>query len=788
MHRLTICVLLISAASAAWAQQRPFDCTATTPVTPVIRMEGVTEQTGDIILSCAGGTPTAAGQPIPVTNLTLTFNATISGRILSNGASEAMLLFDEPTAQSGCLTPNPGCPVIGTGGQGTYDGSAGHPNIFQAQQISPTTLAWYNLPMDAPGQTATHIVRITNVRVNANAVAVANLLQPVPIQATIALTSPLSIGLAAPVQTVATMQPGLQTSIQGTTYLQCGPNPLSAGLYPNAASVTFTEAFSGAFKQPAWAPAAGGTVANWLSSGATSESGFVPLQSSGIPSPPGPPGTGTAFAIVFQNVPAGVSVGAPATSNLLDPKSNIVGSVSAVVKIGLTSVGAVSGHFVVVYVDVTSVTATAALKSVTVPITFSGTATPLPVTISAIAGFNNSAFPQIELFAPTSTSYNSIPVFSSLDTGIAAPLEVTSQPIATIFDCTQTQASLGTNGTPLPTFQMSGPVAPRIYNIPLVSTGPAAGGLQLITDPSATWLNATLNSTTTPATILLSANPTNTQTTLNTTLQVISNTAGVGQVAVPVSYKNVSGPWFTRYGYKNSASYVDQAVAPGAPFLIGGYNFGTVAESNLTVGPNGFVTTTLGFMQVMFDNVAAPLQFIVNINGIGYVAGYVPFEVAGKTSTNVQLIYSGVPSPPVTLNVIDAVPAIFTANTSGGGQGAILNQDFTVNGPGNGTPPGQPVYIYGGGAGQTTPAGRTGGVTGSGAPVANLNLPVTVFIDGAQIPATDVTYAGPAPALIEGVFQVNVRIPANARRSAALPVVIQVGDKVTQPGVTVYVK
>ncbi len=139
----------------------------------------------------------------------------------------------------------------------------------------------------------------------------------------------------------------------------------------------------------------------------------------------------------------------------------------------------------------------------------------------------------------------------------------------------------------------------------------------------------------------------------------------------------------------------------------------------------------------------------------------------------------------MTLNVADAVPAIFTANTSGGGQGAILNQDFSLNGQGNGASPGDLVYIYGGGAGQTTPPGRTGGVTGAGAPVANLNLPVTVFIDGVQ--ATNVPYAGPAPGLIEGVFQVNVQIPPNAR-SGALPVVIQVGDKVTQPGVTVYVK
>ena len=52
----------------------------------------------------------------------------------------------------------------------------------------------------------------------------------------------------------------------------------------------------------------------------------------------------------------------------------------------------------------------------------------------------------------------------------------------------------------------------------------------------------------------------------------------------------------------------------------------------------------------------------------------------------------------------------------------------------------------------------------------------------------DIAYAGPAPSLVEGVFQVNVRIPASARRNANLPVVVQVGDKMTQQGVTIAVR
>jgi uncharacterized protein (TIGR03437 family) len=789
VQRFLRSLLMFSVVAAAWAQTRPFTCNPAVPATPTIRFEGVTELTGDILITCTGGTPTAAGLPIPLTTLTLTLNARVTSRILSNDASEALILLDEPTNQSACTSPFAGCPVTGTGGVNLYDGSPGHPNIFQAQQTSPNTLTWDNLPLDAAGDNATHTIRITNVRANANAMAIASYVsvveflvgnssapQPFSIQATIAISSQLPIGLAAPTLIVANALPGIQVTMQGATLQQCGTSPLLS--YPNApstATITLTEGFPGAFKQPSWATGTGGdTLASWIANGSTAESGFFPEPSSGALVSFGSSGT-YVFSILLQNVPAGVGFSAPNSLNLLDPQSNVVGTVFAPPSEG-------NGPITTLLFNVISVTPTTALKSVTIPFTFYGSAPSLPLTISASAGFTVSTTPQNNLYEPTFIAAEILPIFGSLDTGIATPPENTAQPIATVINCTQTTPSLSTNGQALPVFQFTGPITPRVYNVPIISNGPPVSNLQIIKDPSATWLNATLSSTTTPATLLLSANAASAN--LQTTLQ-IATSAPIGTIALPVNFEYAPGPWFTRYGFANSASYVPQAVAPGEPFLIGGGNFASTTESNLTLGPNGFVTTSLGGVQVMFDSVPAPLQYTVNINGIGYVAGYVPFELAGHVTTNVEVIYNGTASPPVTLNVIDAVPAIFTVPTTGGGQGAILNQDFSLNAQGNGALPGDLVYIYGGGAGQTTPPGRTGGVTGSGAPVATLNLPVTVFIDGVQ--ATTVPYAGPAPGLIEGVFQINVQIPPNAR-SGALPVVIAVGDKVTQPGVTVAVK
>src|SRR5207249_3764718 len=127
-----------------------------------------------------------------------------------------------------------------------------------------------------------------------------------------------------------------------------------------------------------------------------------------------------------------------------------------------------------------------------------------------------------------------------------------------------------------------------------------------------------------------------------------------------------------------------------------------------------------------------------------------------------QVEYKGVKSPAVTIPVFDATPALFSADASGGGQGAILNQNNTYNSqiPES---PGNYVQLFGTGGGQTNPGGRDGAFNGVGALLAKFVLPVKVFVDGKE--AADVAYAGPSPGLVEGVFQVNVRLPLDVRRN-----------------------
>src|SRR5215831_19270821 len=85
-------------------------CSAnTTPV--VTRMEGKTEPVADIVLTCSGGTPTLANQPVPQVDINVFLNTTITSHITANSEfNEALLLVDEPNT-----LPPPQHPLLNCG-------------------------------------------------------------------------------------------------------------------------------------------------------------------------------------------------------------------------------------------------------------------------------------------------------------------------------------------------------------------------------------------------------------------------------------------------------------------------------------------------------------------------------------------------------------------------------------------------------------------------------------------------------------------------------------------------
>jgi uncharacterized protein (TIGR03437 family) len=129
--------------------------------------------------------------------------------------------------------------------------------------------------------------------------------------------------------------------------------------------------------------------------------------------------------------------------------------------------------------------------------------------------------------------------------------------------------------------------------------------------------------------------------------------------------------------------------------------------------------------------------------------------------------------------VADAAPGIFTLAQSGSGQGAILNQDYSVNGPNNRIARGQVLMVF------LTVGGENGkdGELAQGIQQHPMNPTARVGGMDAQV-----IYAGPSPGLIWGLTQVNVIVPADAPSGAAVPIVITFGNRSTQAGVTIAVK
>ncbi len=228
----------------------------------------------------------------------------------------------------------------------------------------------------------------------------------------------------------------------------------------------------------------------------------------------------------------------------------------------------------------------------------------------------------------------------------------------------------------------------------------------------------------------------------------------------------------------NGATFQGASVSPGEIVTLFGAGLGPPTLTGLVLDSSGKVATTLAGAQVTFDGVAAPLIYVSQFQ----TAAIVPYSVAGKATTVLQAVYNNVKTPSVTINVTDAVPGFFTANSSGTGPAALLNQDGSANSAANPAARGSVVQFFVTGEGQTFPAGVDGLL--AGVPLPAPVLPVSVRIGG--LPAA-VQYAGGAPGLVAGVMQVNAIVPMEALPGSP-SVYLVVGNAVSPVGVTLFIK
>ena len=230
-------------------------------------------------------------------------------------------------------------------------------------------------------------------------------------------------------------------------------------------------------------------------------------------------------------------------------------------------------------------------------------------------------------------------------------------------------------------------------------------------------------------------------------------------------------------GVQDAASGLPGSIAPGEILTIFGSALGPAALTSFTLGTNGLFPTQIAGTSVTFNGTPAPLIY----TSAGVVAAIAPYEISKASTATISLTYLGKTYIAASVPVVATAPSMFTANASGSGQAAALNQNLSVNSAANPAKAGSIIVLYATGEGLTNASvnGKPAGNTGIPTPF----LPVQVKI-GNQIVTPG--YYGGAPTLVAGVMQINAQIPASIL-PGAVQVQVLVGGYPSQTGVTIAV-
>jgi uncharacterized protein (TIGR03437 family) len=233
----------------------------------------------------------------------------------------------------------------------------------------------------------------------------------------------------------------------------------------------------------------------------------------------------------------------------------------------------------------------------------------------------------------------------------------------------------------------------------------------------------------------------------------------VSSEEVWVVNENYAGP--ALLAVADSASMLPGTAAPGSLVTLFGWNLGS----------------TLSGAGVLVDDTRASLLFVspAQVNAV------MPFGVARQADARVEIEVNGQRSNALVVPVAPAAPAIFTANWSGLGPVLAVDEEGDLNLPDHPVQRSAVMTFYASGLGLTNPPVADGEVVAAPAPAI---APVIVHFGAA---AAEVLYAGATQGFVAGLYQVTVRVPADAG-SGELPLHLIAGMAESQDGVTVFVQ
>ncbi|MBI1358405.1 MAG: hypothetical protein GC160_29060 [Acidobacteria bacterium] len=230
------------------------------------------------------------------------------------------------------------------------------------------------------------------------------------------------------------------------------------------------------------------------------------------------------------------------------------------------------------------------------------------------------------------------------------------------------------------------------------------------------------------------------------------------------------GPQISKISH--GADFQARALAVGQHASIFGEGMGPAEGVGAALDADGEVLRERAGVQVMVDEVAAPL-FFVREDQINF---QVPYEVADRSTVQVAVVRDGVRGPNVAMALQAAAPALFAWGDDPSRAIAVY-ADGTLNGEDNPAAPGQPLIFFATGEGQTAPPGRTG--VPAEAPYPAPLGDVELWIGGEQ---ATLDYAGAAPGFV-GLMQINARM---TQASGKASVVLKVGGVETAVETSIF--
>jgi uncharacterized protein (TIGR03437 family) len=270
-------------------------------------------------------------------------------------------------------------------------------------------------------------------------------------------------------------------------------------------------------------------------------------------------------------------------------------------------------------------------------------------------------------------------------------------------------------------------------------------------------------------------------------------------------------PTFTAAGFTDAAAFSKPPSPGGLASLFGTYDTSLdvataiplprVLGNNVQVrflvnAPAAAQSTQSAALSADGKNQAAQIELpapLLFVSGT-QINLQIPWEVNTGSGTVTAIVsVNGADSDPVQLPVAAVSPGVFTAE-SGPGHAIAINADGSLahaagSIPGLTTRPavaGQPIILLVTGLGVTSPGGVTGdnSYDAAGTFVRRDTATVArVRVGGLDAP---VVFSGLSPEFV-GVFQINATVPAGVTPGNAVPLVIEIGGRVSRDDVTIAV-